>query len=159
MEKNREKYFYIAQPVVAKKGCLKCHGKPEEALGGRVKKYPGPGGYNYVANDVVATFVAYVPIQKALENLKDTALKTILAGICSILLILALVWLFLEFGVTKPIVNLTKLADNMSRGKDLDKTINSKSNDEIGALYNSYNRMRISVIKLINMVQKKKQAE
>ena len=156
MEKNRKNFIYIAQPVVAKKGCLKCHGGKETAFTGRVKRYPGLGGYDYAENDVVATFIAYVPIQKALEDLKTTAFKTTMAGISSILLILVVVWLFLEFTVTKPIVNLTKLAANMSRGKDLKKVIKSNSKDEIGALYDSYNRMRISVIKLFEIIKKKK---
>ena len=76
------------QPVVAKKGCLKCHGKQEDAFMGRVKRYPGTGGYNYAENDIVATFIAYVPIQKAMENLKATAFKTTLASVFSILLIM-----------------------------------------------------------------------
>jgi len=156
MEKDRKNFIYIAQPVVAKNGCLTCHGNQEKAFIGRVKRYPGPAGYNYAENDVVATFIAYVPIQKALENLKAAALKTTLASILSILLILGVVWLFLEITVTKPIVKLTNLADNMSRGKNLDKAIKSKSKDEIGALYDSYNRMRISVIKLFEIIKKKK---
>ena len=156
MEKNRKNFIYIAQPVIAKKGCLKCHGNPKDAFTGRVERYPGAGGYNYTENDVVATFIAYVPIQKALENLRADALKTTLASIFSILIILVVVWLFLEFMVTRPIVKLTNLADSMSRGKNIDKVIKSKSKDEIGALYDSYNRMRISVIKLFEIIKKKK---
>ena len=91
-----------------------------------------------------------------LEDLKTTAFKTTMASIFSILLILGVVWLFLEFTVTKPIVNLTNLAEKMSRGKNIDKVIKSKSKDEIGALYDSYNRMRISVIKLFEIIKKKK---
>ena len=51
--------------------------------------------------------------------------------------------------VTKPIVQLTRMADEVSRGKQINREIRVKSSDEIGALYKSFDRMRISVIKLV----------
>ena len=155
MEKNGQKYYYIAQPVVAQKQCLKCHGRIENALPGRVARYPDSGGYNYKPNQVVATFINYVPLQKALEDLNVASVKMVGASILSIMLIVASVWIVLESLVTKPIVRLTNMAEHLSRGKGLDQQIEVESNDEIGALYTAYNRMRISVIKLIKIINQK----
>ncbi len=156
MEKNGQPYFYVAQPVVVKKGCLKCHDTPENALPARVERYPNLSGYGYKVNEVVAAFVNYVPIQKALEELKVTAMKTVGVGICSIFVILLVIWYFMNAVITKPIIHITGLADSMSRGKNLDKEVVSNQKGEIGALYNSFNRMRKSVVMLIKMNQKKK---
>lgn len=156
IEKNGQRYFYIANPVEVKKGCLKCHGAKENAPAGRVRRYPGPGGYNYEINNVVASFVNYVPIDKALDDLKITAFKTAMAGILSVLLILTAVWFFIGTMVTKPIIRLTNLADSMSRGKELEKEITVSSADEIGALCVSFNRMRKSVLKLIKIIRQNK---
>lgn len=156
IEKNGHPYYYIAQPVVAKKECLRCHGRRETALPGRVQRYPGTGGYHYKPNKVVAAFITYVPLNKALENLNATSLKMVGASILSIVLIVAAVWAILEFFVTKPIGRLTTMAEHLSRGKGLDQQIVPKSNDEIGALYNAFNRMRVSVIKLIKIINQKK---
>ena len=104
----------------------------------------------------MATLITYVPIDTALEELKTIALKTILAGFVAIVVIMLSISFFLNRIVVKPIVNLTTLTERMSRGKDLDKTIENTSNDEIGALCDSFNRMRISVVKLIQMIKKKK---
>lgn len=156
IDKNGHKYYYIAQPVVAKKQCLTCHGSRENALPGRVARYPGSGGYNYEPNQVVASFINYVPLQKALEDLNFASLKMVGASILSIMLIVASVWVVLELLVTKPIVRLTNMAEHLSRGKGLDQQIKVESKDEIGALYNAYNRMRISVIKLIKIINQKK---
>ena len=41
-------------------------------------------------------------------------------------------------------------------GKGLEKNLSIKSKDEIGDLYQSFDRMRKSVVKLIRMVKKAK---
>ena len=157
IEKNGESYFYIARPVKARKGCLTCHSSKDTAPKGRREMYPGDGGYGYVENSVVTSFVNYVPIQKALQDLRLTALKTMSIGIGSVLVILLVVWVFINRVIAQPVMDLTEMANAMSRGKRLDQEIRAGSTDEIGALYESFNRMRISVVKLAKLLKKKKQ--
>jgi protein-histidine pros-kinase len=156
IEKDGENYFYIARPVRAQKGCLTCHSSKANAPRGRQEMYPGDGGYGYTENSVVASFVNYVPIQKALLDLKTTALKTMSIGIGSVLVILVAVWVFINRAIARPVMDLTALANDMSRGKKLDQDIKIKSKDEIGALYESFNRMRVSVVKLARLLKQKK---
>lgn len=156
LSQNDKQVFYVARPVVNKEGCMKCHGRKEDAPKEQRAMYTGNGGYGWKVNDVVATLITYVPIDTALAELKTIALKTIMAGFVAILIIMLSVSFFLNKIVVKPIVNLTALTERMSRGKDLDKTIENVSNDEIGALCDSFNRMRVSVVKLIQMIKKKK---
>jgi len=156
MVRNGEKYFFVARPVVAGTGCLKCHGDMATAPKGRVEKYPGPGGYGYQAGSVVAGFFNYIPIENALAKVKVVAMKSMAIGVVSILVILLMVWLFISRAVTRPIIRLTGLAEEISRGKGLATEISHKSKDEIGALYASFNRMRVSVIKLSQMLKQMK---
>ena len=156
VKKRNQRYFYIAKPVIAKKGCLKCHGDPANAPQGRQARYPGPGGYNYQANDVVAAFITYVPVEKALAEVNRSTLKIAAAGVCFILVIFVLIWLMIDRIVTRPVVALTGLADEVSRGKGLEKDLSFNSKDEIGDLYQSFDRMRKSVVKLIRMIKKAK---
>ncbi len=156
-EKNGERYFYVAKPVVAdKKNCIRCHGSRANAPRAVVQKYPGPNGYGYTFNEVVATFITYVPIQKALEGVKYMAFKTVLIGICGIFFIAIVVWLFIGNSVTKPIARLTQMADEVSRGKEISREIRTNSSDEIGSLYEAFDRMRISVIKLVQATKKRR---
>lgn len=155
-EKEDQKYFYIAKPVVAKKGCLACHGSPDTAPEGRRTRYPGPGGYNYKENDVVATFITYVPVGKALSEVKRSTVKLASTGILLILAIFVVVWLMIDKIITKPVVSLTRMADEVSRGKGLETELTYQSRDEIGDLYQSFDRMRKSVVKLMKMVKKTK---
>jgi HAMP domain-containing protein len=156
IEKNGENFFYIARPVRAKKGCLTCHSTKANAPKGRREMYPGEGGYGYSENSVVASFINYVPIQKALRDLRLTAFKTMSMGIGSVMVILLAVWVFINRAIARPVIDLTTLANDMSRGKKLDQDIRIKSKDEIGALYESFNRMRVSVVKLAKLLKQKK---
>ena len=149
-------YFYIAKPSVAKKGCIRCHGKREDAPKEQLQMYTGSLGYNYTLDKVVAIFITYVPIQKAIDEARNVGIKMALAGVITILCIMATVWFFIGSVVTRPIIRLTQKADQISKGKGLDKEIKASSVDEIGVLYDSFNRMRKSVVKLIKMVREKK---
>lgn len=154
MEKNNQRYFYIAKPVVAQKNCLKCHGEPATAPSGRRTRYPGAGGYNYKENSVIAAFITYVPVENALKEVRMSTLK--LAGTSSAVVgfIFVAIWLLIDKMVTKPIVKLTQYADEVSRGKGLENKLAIKSEDEIGALYHSFDRLRHSVVKLMHMLKK-----
>lgn len=155
IEKKGEKFFYAAQPVLAGKKCMKCHGKKENAPIGRVTRYPGSGGYDYPVDSIVATFITYIPIETALQNVKFRAAKVAAIGFFFILLLTVAIWFYLESSIISPIMQLTSMSEKMSRGKSLDIKITSKSNDEIGQLYGSFNRMRLSVVKLLEMIEKK----
>lgn len=154
--KQDQHYFYIAKPVVAQQGCLKCHGTPSAAPPGRRTRYPGPGGYNYKSDEVVAAFFTYVPVGKALAEVNRSTLKLAGTGVVFILAIFVVIWFMIDKIVTKPVVSLTNLADEVSRGKGLEKELSIRSKDEIGDLYQSFDRMRKSVVKLIKMVKKAK---
>ena len=155
MNKEGAEFFYVARPVVNKKGCNRCHGRREDAPKEQLTKYPDSGGYNWEVDDIVATLITYVPIEGALQNLKVTAVKTILAGLVSVAFMMLVIWYFMSTFVVKPLVNLTERAGEMSRGKGLDQEIIGNSKDEMGALSESFNRMRKSVVKLITIIQQK----
>ena len=139
---------------LAQKGSLQCHGKHEEAPKGRRSLYPGPGGYNSNANDIVAAFITYVPVEKALAEVNASTLKIAFTGIGLIMVIFVIVWLLIDRIVTKPIVALTGMSDQVSRGKGLETILAIASQDEIGDLFQSFDRMRKSVVKLIRMVKR-----
>ncbi len=155
IQKEGKNFFYVAQPVRAGKNCLKCHGKKENAPIGRVNRYPDGGGYDYELNSVVATFITYIPIDIALKNVKIRAVKVFGIGFTFILLLTVAIWFYLEKMIISPIILLTRKAERMSRGRDLSDIIKRSTSDEIGQLYESFNRMRISVVKLLKMINRK----
>ncbi len=155
MNKNGQEFFYVARPVVNKVGCNRCHGRREDAPKEQLAKYPNSGGYNWRVGDVVATMITYVPLDATLARMNTTAMKTISAGLASVALLMLVTWYVMSKLVVKPLVHLTELAGDMSRGRGLDQEISGARNDEIGALCDSFNRMRKSVVNLIKIVKQK----
>lgn len=150
-QKKNQKYFYMASPIVAQKGCLKCHSTRQNAPVGRVEKYPGSGGYGYRLNQVIAAFITYVPIEHALAELRMATLRTMAIGIGSVLVMVIFIWLFMRRTVTRPIMNLARITNEISRGKNIDQKISTIEKGEIGELYKSFDRLRVSVIKLLKL--------
>ncbi|MBU0481445.1 MAG: DUF3365 domain-containing protein [Proteobacteria bacterium] len=156
MQKGGEEYFYIATPIkVTAKGCLKCHGNPADAPKDQVDAYGSVNGYNWKLDDTVATFIVYVSISKAMEQAVRTTGILVIIGVGIMVVMIILMWLFITRSVVTPILTLSARTEEISLGKNLGDSISHNANDEIGQLANAINRLRISLVKILQKVQKK----
>ena len=149
-------YYYIAKPIrIIKKGCLRCHGNPENAPKDQIEEYGTENGYNWKMGDTVATFIVYVSIDKALEKARKTSTVLVLIGAGTILLLIGFIWLFINRSVVNPILKLSTRTEDVSLGKNLQETIEHRKNDEIGHLASAINRLRISLVKVLKKMNNK----
>jgi len=90
-----------------------------------------------------------VPLRMA-----TTAHHAMLAALGGIfVLLLILLNLMLWFTIIRPIRLLSRMADAVSTG-DLDvPEVRVRSHDEVGVLAGSFNRMRISLVKALKMLE------
>ena len=150
MEKNGDNFFYTARPIrIEKAFCLTCHGDPADAPGDQRDIYGTENGYNWSMGETVGTSIIYISISKAMDDAKQSALKIFTVGIVCLLVTIICIWVFLDRSVVAPIIQLSASAKDISIGKNLCDSIHTESNDEIGGLANSIDRMRISVNKLL----------
>lgn len=150
MDKGGKKFFYTAKPITVNKDfCLTCHGDPADAPEDQRDIYGIENGYNWKMDDTVGTSIVYISISKALADAKQSAMKIFLVGIGCLLVTIICIWVFLDRSVVAPIIHLSDAAKDISIGKNLCDSIHTDSNDEIGVLANSIDRMRISVNKLL----------
>ncbi|WP_321366189.1 DUF3365 domain-containing protein [uncultured Desulfuromusa sp.] len=148
--KNGTEVFYFAQPIRTNSAnCLTCHGDPYDAPKDQVEIYGDETGYNWEMNDTVAAFVVYIPTAAAIAAAKKLSLTLVLVGSGGILVILLILWFFLDRSVVLPIVQLAERTENFSLGEHLDDPIVAKSKDEIGTLSKAIERLRISLVKLL----------
>lgn len=77
----------------------------------------------------------------------------IILGI-SIIAALALA-LFFSYSITRPIEHLTNIANNISKGKQLTSKVSVNNKGEIGQLAESFDRMRVSMVKAMQRLRKK----
>lgn len=150
MRKGGETYFYLAKPITVEgKSCLRCHGNPNEAPKDQVEIYGTKNGYNWKNGETVAAYVVYISVEEALANARKGAITLCLIGAGCLLIALLGIWVFMDRFVVNPIVRLSSKAEEISLGKNLETPVDIKQNDEIGALANAIERLRMSMVRVL----------
>jgi protein-histidine pros-kinase len=146
--------LYLARPITITDGaCLSCHTSPEATPASVVKKYGTSGGYGWMLNETIGAQVVSVPMAVPL-NMATRAHQAMLAALGGIFaLVLILMNLLLWFTVIRPIRSLSRMADAVSTGDLEVPEVHVKSRDEVGVLASSFNRMRISLVKALKMLE------
>lgn len=150
IEKSDGKFFFFAQPISVEKSCLRCHGDPKVAPKDIVELYGTEHGYGWQAGKTVSSYIIYVPIQKAIDSAKKSAMTLFAFGLVGIVIISLVIWFFVEKRIVSPIKMLEQRASEISVGKNLKEKIILMSKDEIGTLGLAIERMRVSVVKLMD---------
>jgi hypothetical protein len=153
IEKNGLSYFYFARPIMMKKGCLRCHGDPADAPKDQIEIYGSENGYNWKVKDTVASFIVYVPIQKALDEAKKSASILFLTGMVGFIILMLVIWVCLNKFVINSVKMLEERTTDISLGKNMETVIETSTDDEIGSLARAIDRLRISMIKMLERCQ------
>lgn len=144
--------FYVARPhIVTEKSCLRCHSTPSAAPKSQIATYGSENGFNWKLNDVVGAKIVSTPASAVFDAARR--LEVVVIGILTgfFLLAILLINLFLKTAVTKPLKQMSQLAQRVSTG-DLDGEFQHPANDEIGVLAASLNRMKVSLEMAMNML-------
>jgi len=153
--KNGQSYYFFAKPVkIDSPNCLRCHGDPETAPPEQIETYGSEHGYNWKLGDIASANIVYVPLQKAIDHARKSAMSLVAIGAGSIIVMMLIFWFFFSLYVIKPITMLEQRATEISLGKNLSEPIATPSNDEIGSLARSVDRLRISVEKMLQRFKK-----
>ena len=147
-----ENIYYVARPMAIKKAsCLQCHSTPDKAPPSLINTYGSKNGFGWKLNEIVASQMVSVPATKvfAIAN----KLKWSIMGTISLFFLAAIAFinLFLWLAIVKPIQKMSKLATKVSTG-DLDTEFKHQDNDEIGSLAKGLERMRVSLVMAMQMI-------
>ncbi|MES9992780.1 MAG: DUF3365 domain-containing protein [Candidatus Thiodiazotropha sp.] len=139
-------YLVSSAPKVSKKGCLRCHGKPEQAPEDVTAMYGTESGYGYQSGEVVGVSVVGVP----LEDVQALTIKRSLIVIGAITLLFAVLFIVVNRLVRRlilePITEITTVAKAVSHG-DLRREVHVRDRkDEIGDLAIAFELMRRSLV-------------
>ena len=152
LKKGGKTFFYMANPVPVEKACLRCHGNPVDAPKDQVAIYGSEHGYHWKPGDIIASFVVYVPFEQVLSEAQSNAFKLFSIGAVLLLLSMLAIGFVFNSNVVKPVVWLSKRAEEISLGDGLEEKIAYHRDDEIGALAKAINRLRISIVKMQKML-------
>ena len=145
--------LYIARPItITKPGCLACHSTPDAAPKTLTDKY-GPGnGFGWTLNEPLGAQVVSVPLGLPMRE-ADRELMVVVGVLTGVFVLIGVALnLMLYRLVIRPVSTLSGIADKVSLGEFDAPEFGVKSNDEIGVLSESFNRMRTSLAHAMKML-------
>jgi len=148
------RFLTLARPLkIGSQACLSCHSTPENAPPTMVALYGSQNGFGWKQGEIVGAQVVSTPLAVPLARAYQALLwfMLILAGTFVVTIII--VDFLLRALVTKPVAEISEMADRVSMGQlDTPEYIHN-SRDEIGSLSASFNRMRRSLQNAMSMLE------
>jgi protein-histidine pros-kinase len=146
--------LYIARPIaLTNPGCLACHSTPEAAPKTLTDKYGPANGFGWTLNEPLGAQVVSVPLTLPLQQ-ADRQLMVVVGVLAGVFLLIgAALNLMLYRLVIRPVRTLAGIADRVSLGEFEAPEFAVKSQDEIGVLSDSFNRMRTSLAHAMKMLE------
>jgi protein-histidine pros-kinase len=146
--------LYIARPIrITNEACLQCHTTAETAPSAMVKVYGPANGFGWKMNEVIGAQVVTVPMDVPQKN----AHKAFVTFMASFALIFAIIFVainvMLSVLIVSPIRKLSDAADKISTGDFGEPEFSEKGRDEMSVLSSSFNRMRRSLEKAMQMIE------
>jgi len=151
------KTLYISYPIRnINPKCLACHSTPQQAPAAMRAIYGDTGGYGWKLNEVVGTQMVVVPYTLPAELARKTFYSFLISLAAIFLLLFLVINITIRKLVLRPVSRLTRMADEVSKGNLKGAEIKVTGKDELAEMLTAFNRMRRSVIKIVQLVRKMK---
>jgi HAMP domain-containing protein len=147
-------FLVLARPLKAgSQACLSCHSTPEAAPATMVALYGSQNGFGWKLGEIVGAQMVSIPLGVPLGRAYQALLWFMLALAATFVVIIIIVDLLLRTLVVKPVAEISEMADKVSMGQLDTPEYVRDSNDEIGSLSQSFNRMRRSLQNAMKMLE------
>jgi HAMP domain-containing protein len=145
--------LFIAHPIqISNPACLQCHSTPSAAPPSMLKVYGEANGFGWKHNEIVGAQLVTVPMEVPLRN-ADRAFTTFMASLAGVFVAVFIVLnIMLSWLIVRPIRKMSEAADKISTGDFDEPEFKEKGKDEIAVLGSSFNRMRRSLEKAMQMI-------
>jgi PAS domain S-box-containing protein len=140
---NGREYFAHLRPRKLEQGCLRCHGRPEDAPPALIEKYGSSAGFGQQVGDIVAMDTVAIPLESTWAAVNADFMGQLVwllpgAGLMMVALVLAFRSL-----VTRRLRAITMCFRDACRQEDPSqiRPIRVRSRDEIGRLVEAFNAL------------------
>lgn len=149
------KSLYLARPFQIKdKACLACHTTAAEAPPAMVKIYGPNNGFGWKHLEVIGAQVVSVPMDLPIRN-ANRAFFTFMVSLSAVFVALFIILnVMMSVLIVRPITRMSAAANEVSTGNMDIPEFNEKGGDEVSLLAKSFNRMRRSLEKAIELIEK-----
>jgi protein-histidine pros-kinase len=151
---NGGRFLTLARPLkVTSQTCLACHSTPENAPATMVALYGKENGFGWKLGEVVGAQVVSIPLTVPLSRAYQALYWFMVALGGTFIVMIIIVDLLLRVLVVKPVREISGMANNVSMGNlDVPEYVR-ETDDEIGSLSKSFNRMRRSLQNAMKMLE------
>jgi len=148
--------LYLARPFQIKdEACLACHTSAAEAPPAMVKIYGSNNGFGWRHLEVVGAQIVSVPMALPIENAR-CAFNTFMASLTAVFVVLFVILnVMMSAFIVRPITRMSAAANEISTGNMEIPEFPEGGRDEVSLLAKSFNRMRRSLEKAIELIEKK----
>lgn len=149
------KSLYLARPMVVDNvACLVCHSTPDVAPKTMIARYGSTNGFGWKINETIGARIVSVPASLPFKQAKK-AFTAFMGSFAAVLVVIFIMMnLMLRYIVIRPVRKMSQIADEVSKGNTEIPEIPSKGRDEMSILASSFNRMRRSLTKAMEMLEK-----
>lgn len=147
------KALFIAAPIqIGNPACLQCHSTPSAAPPTMLKIYGEANGFGWKHNEIIGAQVVSVPMDVPLAK-ADRTFTTFMASLAAVFLSVFIVLnVMLSWLIVRPIRRMSEAADKVSTGDFGVPEFSDNGKDEMSVLGSSFNRMRRSLEKAMQML-------
>ncbi|MGH8804774.1 MAG: c-type heme family protein [Polaromonas sp.] len=147
--------LYIAKPIqITNAACLQCHSVPGNAPASMLKIYGEANGFGWKHNEIIGAQVVTVPMDIPILN-ADRAFKTFMVSLAGVFVVVFIVLnLMLSWLIVRPVRRMSQAADKVSTGDFDVPEFADGGQDEVAVLGRSFNRMRRSLEKAMQMIDR-----
>ncbi len=146
--------YYIARPIqINQESCLVCHSTPDVAPVSMINTYGSDNGFGWQLNEIVGAQIVSLPANEVFATASQSIilLTSIVVGI--FILAVILVNVLLSRAVIRPLKRMAQVADQVSTG-EMEVDFEHQSEDEIGILAAAFNRMKLSLVMAMKMLNR-----
>lgn len=148
--------LYLARPFqVRDKACLACHSTAAAAPPAMVKIYGPNNGFGWRHMEVVGAQIVSVPMSLPTES-ANRAFYAFLVSLTLVFVVLFIILnIMMSLLIVRPITRMSEAADQVSTGNMEVPEFEESGGDEVALLAKSFNRMRRSLEKAIELIERK----
>ena len=145
--------LYLARPIQIKDpACLACHSVPAAAPASMLKLYGDNNGFGWKQMEVVGAQIVSVPMSLPIQNANRAFYAFMVSLTIVFVVVFVILNIMLSLLIVRPIRQMSQAADQISTGNMDVPDLRESGKDEVALLAKSFNRMRRSLEKAIQMI-------
>jgi HAMP domain-containing protein len=144
----------LARPIaITEEACLICHNTAAAAPAALTQSYGTANGFGWKLNETIGAQILSVPMTVPLKAARDAYITFLIILTTIFAIIFLTLNLMLHYLVITPVKRVSRMADAVSLGEEDVESYIKPGKDEISSLSVSFNRMRESLKRAMEMIK------